>query len=108
MSRKDGSQDVFENLALCVCLVDLWKRIIVSVSRIKAVKTFFTRLPRVTVAARQWVGFVTTMCVLSRAWLKMAADTSSCSGLFNHSCLCQDAAAPARLKVFVGFSHTSL
>lgn len=71
-------------------------------------KSFFTRLPRVTVAARHWVGFVTSMCVLSRAWLKMAADTSSCSGLFNHSCLCQDAAAVARLKVFVGFSHTSL
>lgn len=40
MSRKDGSQDVFENLALCVCLVDLWKRIVVSVSRIKAVSPF--------------------------------------------------------------------
>lgn len=37
MSRKDGSQDIFESLTLCACLVDLWKRIIVSVSRIKAV-----------------------------------------------------------------------
>lgn len=68
----------------------------------------FYSVPRVLVAMRQWVrGFIPSLCVLSKAWLKIAADTRSCLGWFNHSCLCEDAAASARLKVFLGSSHMS-
>lgn len=106
-SRKDSSQDAFVNLWLRGRLVDLWRTIIVCVSRFKAVSPFYLIAAHNSGCETVGGGFVASLCMLSRAWLKIAPDTSSCSALFNHLCICQAVAESARLKLFVGSSHTS-
>lgn len=107
-SRKDGSQDVFVNLSLHRRLVVLWRRITIAVNRIKAVGPSYATATRDNVCETVGGGFVVSMCTLSRARLKIAPDTRSCSALFNHLCICQAAAELARLRFFVGSSRTSL
>lgn len=106
-SRRDGSQDAFVNLPLHGRLVDLWRKIVVSVSRIKAVSPFYLIAACDSGCETVGGGFVTSVCTLSKARLKIALDTSSCSALFNHLCICQAAAESARLKLFVGTSRMS-
>lgn len=107
-SRKDGSQVVFVKLPFHRRLVVLWRRITVSVSRIKAVSPFYATAARDSVCGTVGGGFVASVCTLSRARLKITPDTRSCSVLFHHLCICQAAAESARLRFFVGSSCTSL
>ena len=65
-SRKDGSQDAFVNLPFHGCLVDLWRRIIVSVSRIKAVSPFYSIAACDSGCEIVGGGFVASACMLSR------------------------------------------